>query len=788
LDDQLPALIPQGRPGRYSGAAGAVSAERSTASRILALACLVVSLLVLIGESNALAGPNMIPPGQEQRIRELIDSALAEAQARDELPVELDARSSFAIDRDHIRVSLYPAEPHDHELPRVVVFHPQAPNFDAAQAIAPGIVLECGPVEQASPCPEPTNQAWTALGQRLAAAREPVVREIWALEQPNEASKKASIGAQIDRGAAIAAVFVGLALFGFAARRAVIPARELLGLVVVLVVFVAATVSLTRVLPLHEHNSFIARSACAIDLACVADPIGAWSMTSIHGYGLLLERIPQRAGALARLSLAISVVMLILVWAVTRRLAIELGWTKLAGVAGLVAVAVLASNPIVWRLSGAASFWPWSLTWVLGAALAGLWAARACVSEDRRERWAGALAWVLAAVCLAFAAAGNIVCLTLGVCLGLAPLCWTRAGAESSWSRAAARAAWIGPLAALAFALITVPDYSAGLAHAFRPAEPVVIGRFNPLLLDSSLVTPVWIVVAVAAVILALGLSWTQAAGPRAEARVRALRLLAPLAYAYVVPAAFLGGAAGVVVGSGYPVGFINHHWELVFTAIAVALVITWPLALLERRRPQLHGWIERWALLIPASLMIVALLLGPRAREGWRMATGERVLERELVALEHSLATLPEHELLIVTPRTLEALTDARSYWDPIEVNFPTAFYEHAMRERGLEPTMIIELDRLPRQLPAGRILVYLGSSTRSFQPHEIEANTVPDSLERPIIADLRGEWAFEPALTFMIATAQHEAISQRLGADRVAELELGFYWMYRLERRPPE
>jgi hypothetical protein len=740
---------------------------------IRALALLFALLTVLLPWTASAGKHSMIPPGQEQRIREFVDAALSAARAADEVPVAFDERISIGIDRDRIRVILHALQPADEPLPRLVVFHPEA-LADGAGALAPGVILECGTLEQPSPCDEAIAIAWTPVAVQLARAREPVIEEVWQVEETGVQRReetplgRTTAAVWIDRGAVIGAVVLGLALVGFAMRgRSAsdslrVDKWEFAALLGLLVLFVGATDHYTTLLPLHEHNSFIARSDCAIDERCVDDPAGAaWSMTTIHGYGLLLELIPYRAEALAWLSLGVSVIMLVLVWAVTRRLAVELGFSRLAGIA---AVAVLASNPVVWRLSGAATFWPWALSWMLAAALAGMWAARAGASANRHERLAGAAAWVLAATCLAFAAAGNVVCLTLGACLVLGPVCWSQTKAL--------RAAWIGPIALGVFALLVAPDYVQGYERAFGPAgiddsltAKRVIEDFNPLLLDSQIVTPVWALASGAALLLAVALRIRR----RSTIALGALRWLVPLAYAWLLPAAFLGVAAHEVVGSGYPSGFINHHWELVFTAIVVGLVLGWLVTL------------HRLAWLLPAVLTVLAMLLAPRSREGWRMATGENVLERELVALEHSFAVLPEHDLLVVAPRILAPLTDAPSQWDPLEVVFPVGAYQHAMRERGLEPALVVSIDGLAetQTRPGERILLYIGSSLRSFQPHEIATGVVPDGLERPEVVRLRDAWAMEKVHEFVLRTPQHEAMSQRLAADRMAEIELGFYWL---------
>lgn len=770
----------------------------SRASRALPL---LLALLALWLPRSAEAGKrSMIPPGQEQRIRELVDAALTAARDAHELPVAIDERTSISIDRDRIRVVLHPLDaldtldtldPPPEPLPRLLVFHPEA--LDAGVAIVPGIALECGTPTNPGPCSEAIASAWTPTARRLADAREPWVDVIWQIEESGvqarepRPTRRSSAAVWLDRSAAILAVVLGLGLLATSRlerrRSEGDPPRpsaaELLALLGLLVAFVSVTAMFTSMLPLHEHNSFIARSDCAIDERCTSDPAAAWAMTTLHGYGLLLALIPYRASTVGWLSLGLSALSLVLLWALVRRLWSELFDARHAATAGLAAVAVLVSNPIFWRLSGAATFWPWSTCWTLAAALAGSWAARSCASEQPKLRRAGVVAWLLAALCLAFAAASNFVCLTLGACLLLAPACWSRARVAT----ALGRAAWLGPLALAGFALLVAPDYLDGLARASGPesfGDSLTVKRmitdFDPLLLDPQLVTPVWALIGAAALLLGLAQRLRSRSRDPAELG-RALRRLLPLVYAYVVPAACLGVAAGELVGSGYPVGFINHHWELVFTAIAVGFALAYLVSTLERLRPR-AGRLT-WAQLLLAGSTAAALLLAPLAGEGWRMATGERVLERELLALERSFAHLPEHDRLVVAPRVLAPLTDAPSQWDPLEVVFPVGFYQHALRERGLEPGLVVSMDRLLPPRPGERMLVYVGSSLRSFQPHEIAANVVPEQLERPELVRLRDAWTLEPVQEFVLPTEQHRAISQRLAADRAGEVELGFYWL---------
>jgi hypothetical protein len=766
-----------------------------------------VSLVVLIASllipALALAGRNsMIPPGQEQRIRGFVDEAIAAARAAGELPADLDETVDIHIDRDRVRVIVHardaaapsgfghsPPLAVPYELPLLVVFHPEAVPEDVEGALAPGVILRCGPIGAQRNCDAAEAQPWRPLAGRLAAARAPVADVVWQVEEvrgpppvPDDLEVvRRRQGVWIDRGAALLGALLGLGLAGFGISRArgrpEAPAwPELSTLALLLVVFVGATLHFTSMLPLHEHNTFIARSDCAIDPECT-DPLGgAWSMTTLHVYGWLLAALPYRAHALAGLSLACSVVGLVLVWALGRTLMRALNRPALGPVAGLTAVGVLAVHPVAWRLAGSETFWSWSILCMLAAAHAGVWAGLAVADEDRRTRIAGALAWLVAAIYLALACGGNYVLLTLGACLGLAPACWTPAWRGPGGRAAIVRLLLVGLPAFGLFAAIASTDYITGYLRAF--SDKGLHGtvswfdirrNFVPLLFDRRVSAPVWILPS----IIALAWLWPRPSAPGGARDWLAPLRLVPLLYAWAIPCAFLGISAGDIIGSSYPVGFINHHWELWLTALAAGLGTAFIVALLDR-------WpLMTWSRVLPGALVLVAALWGPRVDEGWRMATGERVLERELVALEAAFEQLPEHDLLVVAPQVLEPTTDAPSQWDPLEVLFPKGFYDAAMRARGLEPAPILELDKLPEPRPGARILLYVGSSLRSFQPHEIEAGAVPDDLDRPVLRSMHDAWEFEPVYEFVIETQQHPEISQRLGADRVSEIRLGFYWL---------
>lgn len=771
--------------------------------RVCAVSSVVLAvLLALLIPALARAGRNsMIPPGQEQRIRGFVDEAIAAARAAGELPIELDETVDIHIDRDRVRVVLHAAQP---QLPMLVVFHPEAVPEDAEGALAPGVILRCGPIELQRDCDATEAEPWRPLAGRLAAARAPVADLVWQVDEvsgpppvPDDIEVvRRRQGVWIDRLAACFAALLGLGLAGLGVWRGrgrpeALRWPELSMLALLLVVFVGATLHFTPMLPLHEHNTFIARSDCAIDPECT-DPRGAaWSMTTLHVYGWLLAAIPYRAHALAGLSLACSVIGLVLVWALGRTLMRALNQPKLGPIAGLTAVGVLAVHPVAWRLAGAETFWPWSILCMLAAALAGVWAGLAVGDEDRGTRLAGALAWLVAAVWLALACGGNYVLLTLGACLGLAPICWTPAwrrgaGAGASSRTAIVRLVLVGLPALGLFALVVATDYVIGYLRAFSDTGLHgavswfdIRRNFRPLLLDARVSTPLWTVPMFAA----LAWLWPRPVAPGGPRDWQAPLRLVPLLYAWMIPCAFLGISAGDIIGSGYPVGFINHHWDLWLTALAAGLGTAFIVALLERRPLQalvrrIPDWLS-WSLLLPTALVLVAALWGARIDEAWRMATGERVLERELVALEAAFEQLPEHDLLIIPPSVLAPTTDAPTHWDPLEVQFPKGFYDAAMRARGLEPAQIVELDKLTEPRPGARILFYVGSSLRSFQPHEIAAGAVPDDLERPVLRAMHDAWEFEPVYEFVIETQQHPEISQRLGADRVREIGLGFYWL---------
>lgn len=784
-----------------------------------ALALLVLSV-VLGFASPALAGPPMIPPGQEQSIRELVRTAVAAAQEGDELPLALAERMDIHIDRDHFRVRLYLAQEQQGSAPEVSVHHPG--TFDGegvaqgGRALAPGVALRCADPENGAmrACLVEEAEPWRPLARQLERARAERVAQIWQIEERHDgpALELASPVEQrrarwaLDRALVLLTALLGVGLAIAAWLRGDPRARpgwgELLALVGLVAAFVGASLRYTSMLPLHEHNSFLARSDCAIDPRCLEDPMAGWNLGSLNGYGLLLELLPHyEVHALASLSLGLSALALVLIWALARVLVRRLGHPESSAVAGLSAVAVWVCSPVAWRLASSASLWPYVIVCTLLAAWAAAWAGERggdleARPSDRVLAWLG---WQLGALALVLASGGNFVLLILGACHGLAPLAWAGAwelegeARTRSWRRLVLAA--LPSLAVVAW--LSYANLSAGLE---RTAGEGVSDRLSlawglvhgdTLLVDARLGMRAWL--PAFACVLAWIVPWKS---------WRGLRLFAPLLYLWLVPAAFLVAAAGEVIGSGYPVGFINHHWELSFSALAVGLGMAWLVQALEQRWPQLAGlgadegrapsWARpllRWSRVVPLALAVLALRGGTRAQEAWTLATGSRVVERELVALERAFAELPPHELLILGPQLAEPiLEDAQVNVDPLEVNFPLHIYAQTMRARGLEPARIVRLDRIDPGLLARLdqldALIYVGSGLRSFQPHEIEAGAVPDSLERPELERLRETHALESVLEFGVESEQHEAISLRLGADRLGELELGFYRLHALHQ----
>lgn len=749
-------------------------------SRILRTLWLALVLALLVPATAWAGKRSMIPPGHEAEVRELIERALGS-----------EPRPGFAIERDRIRVSLGPAGP------RFVLFHPQVePHGELGDALAPSIIVSCGPAAGPHACSEHERAHERPRAEALARERDRLADTIWTIEDTGVASRpvvedEALAPARerlLDRVVFVLGLLGGLVALGSEARgdrgERRLARFEWLALLALLGVFVAGSLLAVSPWPLHEHNSFVARADCAVDDRCVDDPVGAWGPTSLHVQGLVLigfglGQLGPWLSWLSHVGFVTSLVVIVLAWGLARRLVFALGLPQHARLAALAGAGLLCLHPVHWRLAMAASFWPLALLGVLAAALAGLWA------SEREHAPTRLLGWSVAAIAFALACGGNLVLLTLVPLALLAPACWTQHGfARQALARA-------GLLALPSLALLGVllaSDVRYGWLRASESLAPTLEWRellhVRPLVLDARVTALPWLVLALASLAWLFARARSRVA---VQPRLHPLRLLAPIAWAWVVPQMRLGLAAGDLLGHGYPVGFLNHHWELVLSSLGVALGSAWLLALADAHVPALRS--ARARSLALAGTLALALVLAPLAHVGWTMARGVLVVERELAALQAHLPELPEHDRLVVAPRVLEPLAGVERVGDAIEVVFPLHAYAQAMQARGRTPAPVDDLDGLARipPDPDERVLLYVGTSLRSFQPQEIAADRVPGSLERPALTELRERFELEPALTFEIATAQHEAVSMRLAADRVPSVELGFYWLRRRAAKAP-
>jgi hypothetical protein len=213
-------------------------------------------------------------------------------------------------------------------------------------------------------------------------------------------------------------------------------------------------------------------------------------------------------------------------------------------------------------------------------------------------------------------------------------------------------------------------------------------------------------------------------------------------------------------------------------TAVLAGLGTTWATQWLARRWPAARQ-ASRIPPLVTAAVVLGGVLGWAGMREGWRLATERRAVDRELAFISAALPRLPAHDVLVIGPDTLEPHDGLPREGDPIEVAFPLGEYRHVMRQRGLDAARTVALDHFDERQRADATIVYVGTSLRSFQPHEIRAGAVRPSLERDPLLALRERYDLVPVVVTDLPTAQHEAVTMRLGADRVETIEVGFYWL---------
>lgn len=505
-------------------------------------------------------------------------------------------------------------------------------------------------------------------------------------------------------------------------------------------------------LPVHEHNSFVARLDCARAAGCDRDPQGpAWLPTTYHLYGVVLRSLPYRLPVLGLVSLAFALVSLVLLYALVQRAFAQFERGSEGIRVGLLAVTFLVLQPAWYRIAVSGVFWPYSVCALLAAGLAGL-------AALRTGRFVPALS---AAAFLAIASLGNMVFLTLIPLIVIGPLAWRPRGSSL-------RPGWRYLVALAVFAVAVAPQTMIGFRAAFLGDTGLLgdrsvgemlstlVGEFYVYLWDPRL-SPVPLAVYLLLGIVALPKNW---------------RLMLPFAYFYLMPTLSLSAVTGSPLGETYPVGFINAFPRLYPLSVFAALGASWLVG-------RMDGTKRRLALAVVVALPIVTL---PLAREGLAFMTGSRVLERELVALSHAFEVLPPHDLLVEGPELQEPIGDAPKMGDPIAATFPRGEYQYVLSSRGLEPAPLVDSEKFlskPHGSRNERVLLYVGTKLRSFWRTEISRGLVPADLERPALTKLRERYRLVPVHEFEVETRQSEWIPLRLGADRKPQVTLGFYWL---------
>ena len=710
----------------------------------LGLAVLLLSIMAA-RRAAAVEAPigTFIPPGKEAVVRGVVERSLESAGRSG------TAYSAF-IDRDVVRLRV-PLDAAD-EVELVVEKPGIEPLPEHGRAIASNVAIRCK-----KPCTDAQLAEHQPLAEALARERDLVAEDLWGVRY--DAPKSVGWPRAVTWGVAgYAVLWLGFALLGGVKawwRRE--PGWQQMVLCALLLAFVALVFSEPNRMPLHDHNSFVGRSDCAYDPDCDHDPRGpAWGSPTFHVYGALLHLLPYRVANLSLLSIALSLATVVLLYAFVRLLFERFERRAEGRRVALWAVAFLVFNPLFLRLAVAGTFWPYAMVCVLGAAVALLYTLEA-------EGFDG----VLAAACLlALALTSSYALLPLAVMFFAAPLAWRR-------GRPAGSLKWSLPLGLAVVAGFVAPHVEQVARTAFGGDESVLgpasglaakalamVGSFHLTAYDLRLAS--WPV----AVLVTVGL-WCV---------VRSSRQLAPVAVALVVVHAFLSLWADPIAPT-YPVGFINHFYSLYFLAFFAACGADWLWQRLPRGR-RISG---------TAVMAVLPLAFLPCAGEALAFLRGERVLERELSALSGAFEELPEHDVLVVPPVILKYHEGLPRDGDPVEAFFPKGEYRYVSRLLGRDPAPTIDLERFleePSGIEGKRVLLYVGSTLRTFQPAEIAAGVVPESLERPLLLRARERYLLEPARTFRLRTAQHPSIIMRLGADRVADIEVGFFWVHRRPR----
>ena len=680
---------------------------------MLKRAAIVLAALSCV-PSIASAQVAAIPPGKEAIILEAVQEAFVESPAR-----------AIAVERAIIRVDTG-----------------RGPHLVAARTEEIAVTVECE-----GGCDAETLARWTPVATRLEASLGRRADSIWMLTVTRRYQYEpvSSPGALRARQAiSFALLAIALVAFVVAPGRRIFSRRSALVAVVTAIGFVVVGLTLSAPRPLHDHLCFLERARCAETLRC--DVVHhAWGRPTFHLMGLLFQLVPHRVAWIHGLGVVVSGAALYLVYDVTARVARRAGLDARADEAGLWAAGLLALHPGLLRMAGAGSFWPLTLVLLFGALHLFLRAAEG-------EGWRRTAALFGAGAALGLTLGGNRLVLGLAPMLVLAVYAWPVRGARPWHALAALPAIGLGGVAL--FDVFGGVHYGAG-GLASRPWAALASMLSVPAksALMWSFTTPLLLPVALVAV----------ASRERARATL-------PLCYAFVAIATLSLHFAGPMEWRAYPDGYLKHQPQLHLIAPLFGIGVVVLLGFVGSR---LQRGVE---LLAPAALLLLVATAWTRP-DATRLLFAERVMERELVALERAFEELPPHDVLVVAG-ILPPPAGLEPGGDPLEMHFPVGIYRAVLEARGLEPAEVIPLRHaLSRpELVDGRALLYVGSTLRSFYRSEIEAGQVPASRERPELARLRERFAFEPVRVFSVSTRE-PAVSRHPVAPGWPEVELGFY-----------
>ncbi|MFK7989607.1 MAG: hypothetical protein AB8I08_26555 [Sandaracinaceae bacterium] len=689
-------------------------------------------MALLVGIPSApVAAQYVIPPGQEAVVLEAVQEAFREERAE-------------AIDIERNRVHARTAD---------------GLTLVGWRGVEVQVRAECE--EECSPA---LRSHWDPVAARLRGTLAARADDIWQRGVGAEPARREDtlVPGQRPRRA-MSYLLLALLAFGVLVAPRPWPAgsRRDATLALLLVLgFLIAALTLGDPRPLHDHLCNLERARCA-NAAC--DELhGAWGRPSFHVMGALFRAVPHRLSWILGIGALLTSVTLWLVYDVTARLSARVGLPdQRAGEAGLWALVSVALHLGVVRIAGTGSFWPLTLVLVFLA----LHLVLRISPPPRRANDAveplsrGAVARVALGVLGAGAAftlalGGSRLVLVLTPLVFLAPWAWRSFPRRPLPLALVALVAGLAPLLSCAppvYEVLTSDAYGAqsrfgdplGSLHLLEDFAGGVVGpRFT-----SVLFMPLVLMAAISR---------------------RRLRALLPLVYAF---AALRGATLSVVYPltweTGYPDAYLKHFPQLFFAAPLFGIGAFVVVRYLGRFAPRL-------APALAAVALVASVWAAPDAR---RLLFAHRVMERELIELTAAFETLPPHDLVVYAP-LVPPPTGMSPDGDPLEMHFPTGPYREALTARGQQPGVVVRLESLASSEASDqRILLYVGSTLRSFYSAEIEAGLVPHNFEREELRALRDRYTLEPVHLFSVPTQSMGGIDRPLAAGRVPTVELGFY-----------